>query len=104
MKKKCALWLLMLVATLGVAQALPATQNYWIFFTDKDLGQDLSCDFAPAAIKRRAQMGIPFLVSRSGLTQMGFEIAEKVGITMIGRATNKHFLLFTGGERFRRDS
>jgi FdhD protein len=52
---------------------------------------------------KAAQMGIPFLVSRSGLTQMGFEIAEKVGITMIGRATNKHFLLFTGGERFRRD-
>ena len=50
---------------------------------------------------KAAQMGIPFLVSRSGLTQMGYEIAEKVGITMIGRATNKHFLLFTGGERFR---
>ena len=40
---------------------------------------------------KAAQMGIPFLVSRSGLTQMGFEIAEKVGITMIGRATNKHY-------------
>ena len=50
---------------------------------------------------KAAQMGIPILVSRSGLTQMGHEIAEKVGITMIGRATNKHFLLFTGGERFR---
>jgi FdhD protein len=50
---------------------------------------------------KTAQMGIPFLVSRSGLTQMGHEIAEKVGITMIGRATNKHFLLFTGAQRFR---
>ena len=49
---------------------------------------------------KAAQMGIPFLVSRSGLTQMGFEIAEKVGITMIGRATNKRYLLFTGAERF----
>jgi FdhD protein len=49
---------------------------------------------------KAAQMGIPFLVSRSGLTQMGYEIAVKVGITMIGRATNKHFLLFTGEERF----
>ncbi|HET9338923.1 MAG TPA: formate dehydrogenase accessory sulfurtransferase FdhD [Casimicrobiaceae bacterium] len=47
-----------------------------------------------------AQMGIPFLVSRSGLTQMGHEIATKVGMTMIGRATNRHFLLFTGAERF----
>jgi FdhD protein len=47
-----------------------------------------------------AQMGIPFLVSRSGLTQMGYEIARKVGLTMIGRATGKHYLLFTGHERF----
>ena len=53
---------------------------------------------------KAAQMGIPFLVSRSGLTQMGYQIAQKVGITMIGRATNKHFLLFTGGERFRADA
>jgi FdhD protein len=50
---------------------------------------------------KAAQMGIPFLVSRSGLTQMGHEIARKVGITMLGRATNRHYLLFTGGERFR---
>ena len=49
---------------------------------------------------KAAQMGIPFLVSRSGLTQMGYEIAEKVGMTMIGRATNKHYLLFTGAARF----
>jgi FdhD protein len=50
---------------------------------------------------KAAQMGIPFLVSRSGLTQMGYEIALKVGMTMLGRATNRHFLLFTGAERFR---
>jgi FdhD protein len=49
---------------------------------------------------KAAQMGIPFLVSRSGLTQMGYEIANKVGITMIGRATGKRYLLFTGNERF----
>ena len=53
---------------------------------------------------KAAQMGIPFLVSRSGLTQMGYEIARKVGMTMIGRATNKHYLLFTGAERFRADA
>jgi FdhD protein len=50
---------------------------------------------------KAAQMEIPFLVSRSGLTQMGYEIAQKVGMTMVGRATGRHFLLFTGGERFR---
>jgi FdhD protein len=52
---------------------------------------------------KAAQMGIPFLVSRSGLTQMGYEIANKVGITMIGRAAGgKHYLLFTGRHRFRK--
>ncbi len=49
-----------------------------------------------------AQMGIPFLVSRSGLTQMGYEVAQKVDITMLGRATGKHYLLFTGQQRFRK--
>jgi FdhD protein len=50
---------------------------------------------------KAAQMRIPFLVSRSGLTHMGYRIAQQVGMTMIGRATNKHYLLFTGAERFR---
>jgi FdhD protein len=46
-----------------------------------------------------AQMRIPFLVSRSGLTHMGHEIASKVGITMLGRASGRHYLAFTGKER-----
>jgi FdhD protein len=46
-----------------------------------------------------AQMRIPFLVSRSGLTQMGHEIAKKVGITMLGRASGRHYLAFTGKQR-----
>lgn len=51
---------------------------------------------------KTAQMGIPVLVSRSGLTQMGWEIARRIGLTMIGRAQGKHYLLFTGQERFSR--
>ena len=51
-----------------------------------------------------AQMGIPFLVSRSGLTKMGHDIAEKIGITMLGRASGRHYLLFTGGERLVRSA
>jgi FdhD protein len=46
-----------------------------------------------------AQMAIPFLVSRSGLTQMGYQIAQKTGITMLGRASGRHYLAFTGRER-----
>jgi FdhD protein len=50
---------------------------------------------------KTAQMGIPFLISRSGLTQMGYDIARRVGLTMIGRSQGRHYLLFTGGHRFR---
>jgi FdhD protein len=46
-----------------------------------------------------AQMGIPFLLSRSGTTQMGHMVAEKVGMTLLARCTGKHFLLLTGKER-----
>ena len=49
---------------------------------------------------KAVQMSIPFLVSRSGLTQMGHAIAQKTGVTMLGRASGKHYLLFTGKERF----
>ena len=50
------------------------------------------------------QMQIPFLVSRSGLTRMGYEIARKTGITMLGRASGRHYLAFTGRERLLRTS
>jgi FdhD protein len=48
---------------------------------------------------KAAQMGIPVLISRSGMTQMGFEIATRLGLCAIGRAINKHFVCFTGHER-----
>jgi FdhD protein len=50
------------------------------------------------------QMRIPFLVSRSGLTEMGHQIAQKVGITMLGRASGKHYLVFSGKERLVRST
>jgi FdhD protein len=51
---------------------------------------------------KAAQMRVPFLVSRSGLTQMGHAIAGRTGITMIGRAAGHRYLLFTGRHRFRK--
>ncbi|HET7548780.1 MAG TPA: formate dehydrogenase accessory sulfurtransferase FdhD [Usitatibacter sp.] len=48
---------------------------------------------------KAAQMQVPVLVSRSGLTKMGYDVARQVGITMIGRAVNRRYLLFTGAER-----
>ena len=46
-----------------------------------------------------AQMGIPFLLSRSGSTQMGHMVAERVGLALLARCTGQHFLLLTGRER-----
>lgn len=46
-----------------------------------------------------AQMGIPFLISRSGTTQTGHAVAEKTGMTLLARCTGRHFLLVTGKER-----
>jgi len=45
-----------------------------------------------------AQMGIPLLLSRSGVTQMGRELARKVGVTLIARAKGRHFLIYNGAE------
>ncbi len=47
-----------------------------------------------------AQMGIPYLISRSGITRMGFEVANQTGLTVIGRAVGKHYLVFSGAEHF----
>jgi len=46
-----------------------------------------------------AQMGIPFLLSRSGTTQMGHMVAEKVGMSLLARCSGRHFLLLAGQER-----
>tara|TARA_Y100001970_G_scaffold260802_1_gene343232 strand:+ start:1062 stop:1898 length:837 start_codon:yes stop_codon:yes gene_type:complete len=45
-----------------------------------------------------AQMGIPILFSRAGITQMGKELSEKMGITTIARAGGKHFLVYNGSD------
>jgi FdhD protein len=65
-----------------------------IFFTTGRLTSEM--------VIKTAQMGIPFLVSRSGLTQMGWEIARQTGITAIGRVQGRHYLVYTGTERFSR--
>lgn len=45
-----------------------------------------------------AQMGIPVLLSRSGVTQMGCDLAKKFGITLIARAKGHRFQIFNGVE------
>ena len=50
-------------------------------------------------IIKSAQMGVAVVVSRSGITQMGHEVASRVGLCAIGRATNRRFLCFAGADR-----
>jgi FdhD protein len=45
-----------------------------------------------------AQMGIPILLSRSGITQMGLALAKQVGVTLIARAKGRHFLVYNGAD------
>ena len=49
---------------------------------------------------KSAQMGVPIIVSRSGITQMGHEVATKLGLALFGRATNRHFICYCGFDRF----
>jgi FdhD protein len=49
---------------------------------------------------KSAQMGVPIVVSRSGITQMGHELATRLGMTLFGRAMNRHFICYSGFERF----
>ena len=48
---------------------------------------------------KSAQMGVPIVVSRSGITQMGQAVATRLGLCAIGRATNKRFLVYSGAPR-----
>ena len=51
-----------------------------------------------------AQMGIPVLASRSGFTAWGVEIAQEVGLTLIGRMRGRRFVCLAGEERLIRDA
>lgn len=48
---------------------------------------------------KSAQMGVPIVVSRSGMTQMGHAVAEQLGLCAIGRATNRRFVCYAGAAR-----
>ena len=48
---------------------------------------------------KSAQMNVPIVVSRSGITQMGHEVAQTVGLCAIGRATNKRFVAYANLQR-----
>ena len=43
-----------------------------------------------------AQMGVPIILSRSGITHMGLSLAQQLAVTLIARAKGKHFLIYNG--------
>ncbi len=51
-------------------------------------------------VMKAAQMGVPIIVSRNGVTAMGHEMAGRLGMTLFGRAANRHFICYTGFDRF----
>ncbi len=53
---------------------------------------------------KTAMMGIPVLASRSGFTAWGVEIAQQVGLTLIGRMKGQRFVCLAGEERLIRDA
>jgi FdhD protein len=69
----------------------PTCEEPLVFYTTGRLTSEM--------VIKSAQMGVAIVVSRSGTTQMGFEIAERLGLCTVGRATNRHFLCYTGRER-----
>ncbi len=54
-------------------------------------------------VMKSAQMEVAVVVSRSGITQMGYDVATRLQLCTIGRATNKHFLCYTSPERLQLD-
>jgi FdhD protein len=63
----------------------------YVFYTTGRLTSEM--------VIKSAQMGIAIVVSRSGITQMGHDLASKLTLCTIGRAMNKRFLCYTAPER-----
>ena len=72
-------------------QAVPCNAANRVFYTTGRLTSEM--------VIKSAQMGVPIVVSRSGITQMGHQVAGVVGLCAIGRATNKRFVCYTSTER-----
>ena len=63
----------------------------YVFYTTGRLTSEM--------IIKSAQMGISIVVSRSGMTQMGYDLASRLCLCAIGRALNKRFICYTGEEK-----
>ncbi len=53
-------------------------------------------------VQKAARLAIPIVASRNGVTAMGHELAERLNLTLIGRASGRRYLCYTGAQRIRR--
>mgnify|MGYP001357580206 CR=1 FL=1 len=67
--------------------------NDKIFYTTGRLTSEM--------IIKTVKMGIPILISRSGFTSWGVELAKKTNLTLIGRAKGKRYLTLSGKNRIK---
>src|SRR6056300_146189 len=70
--------------------------NDKIFYTTGRLTSEM--------VIKTVQMGIPILISRSGFTAWGVELARKAGLTLIGRARGRRFIALSGADRIQFDA
>jgi FdhD protein len=75
----------------GGAHAPATATEPMVFYTTGRLTSEM--------VIKSAQMGVAIVISRSGITQMGHEVAERLGLCTVGRATNRHFLCYTAPDR-----
>lgn len=78
------------------SKACANIERPYVFYTTGRLTSEM--------VIKSAQMGIAIVISRSGITQMGYNIAQQLGLCTIGRAINKHFVAYTALQRFELDS
>jgi FdhD protein len=102
----CALFrgdeLLMFVEDVGRHNAIDTIAG-WMWLNDVPGGDKIfytTGRLTSEMVIKSAQIGVPIIVSRSGITQMGYELASRLGLALFGRATNKHFICYCGFERF----
>jgi FdhD protein len=108
----CALFagreMLMFVEDVGRHNAIDTIAG-WMWMQSADVQQRTDKVFYTTGrltsemVIKSAQMGIAIVVSRSGITQMGYEMAERVGLCTIGRAMNKRFLCYSAEQRLQLD-
>ncbi|HXD04482.1 MAG TPA: formate dehydrogenase accessory sulfurtransferase FdhD [Burkholderiaceae bacterium] len=102
----CALFrgaeLLLFVEDVGRHNAIDTIAG-WMWLNQVDGGDKIfytTGRLTSEMVMKSAQMGVPVVVSRSGITQMGHTLATRIGLTLFGRAMNKHFICYSGFERF----